>query len=53
MLDHLGEKQAAGTLMQAIEAVVRDGKTKTPDLGGRATTAEMTDALCSLIRSKK
>ena len=53
MLDHLGEKQAASTLMGAIEMLVRDGHAKTPDLGGRATTAEMTDALCSLIRRKK
>jgi len=53
MLDHLGEKQAAATLMQAIETLVREGRAKTPDLGGRATTAEMTDALCELIRSKK
>ena len=50
MLDHLGEKQAASTLMQAIETLVRDGRARTPDLGGRATTTEMTDALCELIR---
>ena len=50
MLDHLGEKPAAGALMHAIEKLVGDGKVKTPDLGGRATTAEVTDALCRLIR---
>jgi len=53
MLDHLGEKQAAATLLNAIEAVVRDGRAKTPDLGGRASTTEVTEALCNLIRGTK
>jgi len=53
MLDHLGEKQAAATLMSAIEAVVRDGRARTPDLGGPASTTEVTEALCNLIRGTK
>ena len=52
MLDHLGEKQAAAALMSAIETLVRDGRARTPDLGGRATTEEVTDALCDLIRAR-
>jgi tartrate dehydrogenase/decarboxylase / D-malate dehydrogenase len=53
MLDHLGEKQAAAALMNDIETLVRDGRTRTPDLGGRASTGEVTDALCHLIRGTK
>jgi len=51
MLDHLGEKKAAAALMAAIETLMREGRVRTPDLGGRATTKEMTDALCDLVRA--
>jgi isocitrate/isopropylmalate dehydrogenase len=40
MLDHLGEQQASGTLLAAIEASVAAGRV-TPDLGGKLTTAEV------------
>ena len=53
MLDHLGEKQAADALMRAIETQVRDARVRTPDLGGSATTSEVTDTLCHLIRGTK
>ncbi|MFQ5775551.1 MAG: tartrate dehydrogenase [Kiloniellaceae bacterium] len=45
MLDHLGEEQAAASLMQAIERVLAAGTALTPDLGGGATTAQVTEAL--------
>jgi tartrate dehydrogenase/decarboxylase/D-malate dehydrogenase len=50
MLEHLGEEGAARRLMKAIEAVTAD-KVHTPDLGGRATTAEVTRAVCDFIRA--
>jgi tartrate dehydrogenase/decarboxylase / D-malate dehydrogenase len=49
MLDHLGEHQAASTLMGAIERVTAN-RVFTPDLGGSATTAEVTRAVCEAIR---
>jgi tartrate dehydrogenase/decarboxylase/D-malate dehydrogenase len=49
MLDHLGEARAASILMTAIEQVCAAG-VLTPDLGGRATTAEVTRAMCEAIR---
>lgn len=48
MLEHLGEPQAAQRLMEAIEAVTASGL-HTPDLGGKATTAEVTRAVCERI----
>lgn len=45
MLDHLGEKAAAASLMRAIETVLGAGEVHTPDLGGKATTHEMGEAI--------
>lgn len=47
LLEHLGEHTAAGQLMQAIEAVTADASLHTRDLGGQATTAQVTEAVCS------
>jgi tartrate dehydrogenase/decarboxylase/D-malate dehydrogenase len=49
MLEHLGEAAAARELMAAIEAVTESGL-HTPDLGGKATTRAVTDAVLALIR---
>jgi tartrate dehydrogenase/decarboxylase/D-malate dehydrogenase len=51
MLDHLGEAGAAARLMRAVEKVCGDG-IMTPDVGGTATTQEVTDAVCEAIRSE-
>jgi tartrate dehydrogenase/decarboxylase / D-malate dehydrogenase len=51
MLEHLQEHTAASRLMNAIERVCASGETLTPDLGGRATTAQVTAAVCDAIRS--
>jgi len=49
MLEHLGEAAAAERLMQAIERVTADRALHTGDLGGTATTAQVTDAVCALL----
>ena len=49
MLEHLGEGAAAARLMQAIERVTADPSLHTRDLGGRASTAEVTQAVCDLL----
>jgi len=46
LLEHLGEQAAAAKLMRAIEAVTADPKLHTGDLGGKATMAQVTDAVC-------
>lgn len=48
MLDHLGEKEASVRLMKAVETVT-GRKLLTPDLGGEATTAIVTEAVCDAL----
>ncbi|MBE7245448.1 MAG: tartrate dehydrogenase, partial [Actinomycetospora chiangmaiensis] len=50
MLEHLGEKPAADRLMRAVERVTADPELHTPDLGGTATTRQVTDAVIAAIR---
>src|SRR5579871_1271833 len=50
MLEHLGEKAAATRLMRAIEKVTADPSLHTPDLGGNATTRQVTEAVVRAIR---
>ena len=49
MLDHLGEAEAAARVRQAISQVWLEGRAHTRDAGGRATTAEFTDAVCAAL----
>ena len=46
MLDHLGETDASGRLMRALEDVCRDGP-RTRDVGGSASTTEVGDAIAA------
>ncbi|WP_028923204.1 tartrate dehydrogenase [Pseudonocardia acaciae] len=45
MLDHLGHPEAAKDITDAIAAVLAKTDVRTPDLGGGATTDELTDKL--------
>ncbi len=45
MLTHLRETSAAQRLRAAVERVYAEGKHVTPDIGGRASTSEFTDAV--------
>src|SRR6201986_3104428 len=49
MLEHLGEAEAARRLMQAVERVTANLSLHTRDLGGSATTVEVTEAVCEHI----
>jgi tartrate dehydrogenase/decarboxylase / D-malate dehydrogenase len=51
LLEHLGEREAAGKLMRAIEAVTADPSLHTRDLGGNAGTAQVTEAVCQRLRT--
>jgi tartrate dehydrogenase/decarboxylase/D-malate dehydrogenase len=45
MLEHLGEHGAAAAVLGALEASLASGGPRTPDLGGTATTADVTREL--------
>ncbi|HEV2976151.1 MAG TPA: tartrate dehydrogenase [Casimicrobiaceae bacterium] len=48
MLDHLGHADAAAAVMRGIERVLAEGP-RTPDLGGKATTAQLGRAVAEAI----
>ena len=50
MLEHLGETEAAGAIMRAIEAVTAEGTLLTRDLGGTANTEEVINAVIGKLR---
>jgi tartrate dehydrogenase/decarboxylase / D-malate dehydrogenase len=52
LLEHVGETVAARTLMAAIERAAADPALHTPDLGGCATTRDVTDAVVGFIRGQ-
>jgi tartrate dehydrogenase/decarboxylase / D-malate dehydrogenase len=52
MLEHIGQPQAAASLVTAFEAVLAAG-VRTPDLGGSASTTEFTDAVLDQIRAQQ
>jgi len=50
MLEHLGESAAAAAIEAAIATVLADPKApKTPDLGGKAKTKELGDAIAAAL----
>ncbi|MCO1597261.1 tartrate dehydrogenase [Micromonospora sp. RHAY321] len=49
MLDHLGHPAAAHDVLAAMESTLRDPGTRTRDLGGTATTREVTAALVDRV----
>jgi Isocitrate/isopropylmalate dehydrogenase len=49
MLDHLGERAAHDRIVTAIERVFADGRTRTPDLGGNATTTQVGAAIAQAV----
>lgn len=49
MLEHIGEQAAADRLMKAIEEVTANPRLHTRDLGGLATTAQVTAAVIEKI----
>ena len=49
LLEHLGEPTAAARLMRAVERATGDPALHTPDLGGAATTRQVTQAVVAAI----
>jgi tartrate dehydrogenase/decarboxylase/D-malate dehydrogenase len=49
MLEHLACPKSAAALRGAVAAVLKAGRPRTPDLGGSATTAEITEAVLAAL----
>ena len=49
LLDHLGLAKTAAAVRRGVAAVLRAGKPRTPDLGGSAKTAEVTEAVLAAL----
>jgi tartrate dehydrogenase/decarboxylase/D-malate dehydrogenase len=49
LLEHLQLEKSAAALRQAVAAVLKAGKVRTPDLGGTAKTADMANAVLEAI----
>jgi isocitrate dehydrogenase (NAD+) len=52
MLRHIGEVEPAERLRRAIETLLTEGKALTRDLGGEASTRELTDELLQILDRK-
>ncbi len=50
MLDWLGEGEQAGALEQAVAGVIAEGRVRTYDLGGDASTLEMAQAVARRLK---
>ncbi|MCD0503387.1 tartrate dehydrogenase [Bordetella petrii] len=51
LLEHLGEHAAAARMMQAVESATANPALHTGDLGGQATTGQVTQAVCQHLRT--
>jgi isocitrate dehydrogenase (NAD+) len=50
MLEHLGEFAAASAVKDGVTTVVAEGRVRTPDLGGNASTSEFASAIADAAR---
>jgi isocitrate/isopropylmalate dehydrogenase len=50
MLEHIGEGEQAARIRAALEKVLVDGRVRTRDLGGTASTTEFTEAVCRQVQ---
>jgi len=51
LLEHLGERVAGEAIMESLESVTAAGKPRTPDLGGKATTRDVADAVVGALQA--
>jgi tartrate dehydrogenase/decarboxylase/D-malate dehydrogenase len=51
MLDHFGEEELGSKILDSIEAVIGRG-IMTGDIGGKANTREVTDAICEELKTR-
>jgi tartrate dehydrogenase/decarboxylase/D-malate dehydrogenase len=49
MLEHLQLPTAAASIREGVARVLRQGAVRTPDLGGRSSTAEVGEAVLATL----
>ncbi|HEX6130204.1 MAG TPA: isocitrate/isopropylmalate family dehydrogenase, partial [Actinomycetota bacterium] len=49
LLRHVGEPEAAADVERAVDDVLREGRVRTPDLGGTSTTEEVGEAVAAAV----
>jgi isocitrate dehydrogenase (NAD+) len=49
MLRHLGRDTAAGHVEEAVAALLEEGETLTPDMGGSATSRDVAEAVAARL----
>jgi homoisocitrate dehydrogenase len=49
MLEYSGFQEQAQRVYKAVDEVLEQGSFRTPDLGGKSTTDEITDAVCERL----
>jgi 3-isopropylmalate dehydrogenase len=52
LIEQLGEKEAADTIVNAIQKNILDGKVKTYDMGGKSTTSDVGNDITRIIRGE-
>ncbi|HEY7472387.1 MAG TPA: isocitrate/isopropylmalate family dehydrogenase [Gemmatimonadota bacterium] len=52
LCDHVGQPEVGARIRAAVERVLVQGETRTPDLGGDAKTSEFTDAVIEEVHSR-
>lgn len=50
MLEHLGEQKAADLVEKAVVDVLKKGKVRTYDLGGKSGTSDVGDAVAAKMK---
>lgn len=50
MLEYMGFTEGALSIYAAVNEVLREGKSVTPDLGGKSTTDEVTEAVLKAMK---
>ena len=51
MLDYLGQKEASAKIENAVISVLAEGKIRTADIGGSASTEEMANAVAAKLKA--
>jgi isocitrate dehydrogenase len=52
MAEYLGEAHIKDAIFSATEYIINENKTTTFDIGGNATTTQMSDAISSIAKEK-